>query len=306
MTYKGNYRDLYLQTLIDEAKKGEEFFIVSSDLGAPCLDEFRRIFPKRFISVGIAEQNMISVSCGLALAGKKVIAYSANPFPYLRAYDQLRNAVCTMRLPITIAGVCSALEQVHYGITHFVTEDYALMRTLPEIRYINVSDQNMAIYSAKRSLEATEPLYLTLNRSSERYIREIDDNEWNNGYRVLIENNYNYIITMGTFTSYVLDLINEGKVSAGLIDAFSNKIDASICKYVKGKKVIIYEEHNKACGLGTTISDICAENHSSCIISKIGFDYSSGYPQFYGSRDFFLEKYGMDEKSLLKKCESIF
>nr|MCR4842502.1 transketolase family protein [Eubacterium sp.] len=74
-----NVRDRFFNEIYDCVKSGEDFSVVSCDLGAPSLDDFRRDFPQRFVSVGIAEQNMISVAGGLSLAGKKVVTYGLNP-----------------------------------------------------------------------------------------------------------------------------------------------------------------------------------------------------------------------------------
>ena len=79
-------RDVFFHGIYQLVKEGEDIVVVSSDLGAPSLDCFRKDFPNRFINVGIAEQNLIAVASGLQLAGKKVVAYGLNPFPANREY----------------------------------------------------------------------------------------------------------------------------------------------------------------------------------------------------------------------------
>ena len=99
-------RDAYFSEIYELTKLGEDIVIVSADLGAPSLDLFRRDFPQRFISVGIAEQNLLSVAAGIALAGKKVIAFGLNPFPVTRAFDQMRNLLNNLQIPITVIHIC--------------------------------------------------------------------------------------------------------------------------------------------------------------------------------------------------------
>ena len=115
-------RNVYLTRIIEEIKKGEDLYIVSADLAAPCMDEFRESCPRRYVSVGIAEQNLIAVASGLALSGKKVVAYAANPFTVTRAFDQIRNCVSMMNLPIVIAGLGAGFSVTECGATHFVLD----------------------------------------------------------------------------------------------------------------------------------------------------------------------------------------
>ena len=70
-----NVRDAYFSEIYKLVKNGEDIVIVSADLGAPSLDDFRKDFPHRFINIGIAEQNLLSVASGIALTGKHVIAW---------------------------------------------------------------------------------------------------------------------------------------------------------------------------------------------------------------------------------------
>lgn len=67
-----NVRDAFFSEIDAKAKQGEDLMVISADIGAPSLDGFRRSFGSRFVNVGIAEQNLIAVSAGLAFGGKKV------------------------------------------------------------------------------------------------------------------------------------------------------------------------------------------------------------------------------------------
>ena len=89
-------RDAFFNKIYDLVKSGEDIVIVTPDLGAPSLDEFRKNYPEKYVSVGIAEQNMISVAAGICLSGQNVIAYGLNPFPVTRAYDQIRSLMAEL------------------------------------------------------------------------------------------------------------------------------------------------------------------------------------------------------------------
>lgn len=100
-------RDKFFNTIFEMIKFGEDIYVVSADLGAPSLDDLRKYFPNRFINVGIAEQSLISISAGLAVSSKKVIAYGLNPFPVTRAYDQLRCLMGELKIPVTLCALNS-------------------------------------------------------------------------------------------------------------------------------------------------------------------------------------------------------
>ena len=157
-------RDAFFQEIYDLTKKGRDIVIVSSDLGAPSLDLFRKDFPHRFINVGIAEQNAVAVAAGLQLAGKQVIYYGLNPFPVTRAFDQMRDIMESLQIPITVtalnAGTCSA----DAGYTHMAIENMSVMRTLSHVRKINPSDEIMARMLARECIAHPCPRYIQFDK----------------------------------------------------------------------------------------------------------------------------------------------
>ncbi|MHC4753620.1 MAG: transketolase family protein, partial [Planctomycetota bacterium] len=83
-------RDALIEQIYKRMHSDENIFFVSADMGAPLLDNLRADFNDRFVNVGIAEQNLINVSTGLALEGFTVYAYAIAPFLTMRAYEQIR------------------------------------------------------------------------------------------------------------------------------------------------------------------------------------------------------------------------
>src|SRR4030043_1505192 len=84
-------RDVFIEQIYNRMVKDDNLFFVSADFGSPKLDNLREKFKDRFINVGIAEQNLINISTGLALEGYIVYAYAIAPFLTMRAYEQIRN-----------------------------------------------------------------------------------------------------------------------------------------------------------------------------------------------------------------------
>ena len=83
-------RDVFLERIWQEMLHNPLIFFVSADFGSPVLDKIRKDFPERFINVGIAEQNLINITAGLAIEGYTVFAYAIAPFITMRCYEQIR------------------------------------------------------------------------------------------------------------------------------------------------------------------------------------------------------------------------
>ena len=83
-------RDAFLVKIWQEMSINVDIFFVTADFGSPVLDRIRKDFPDRFVNVGIAEQNLINITAGLALEGYTVFAYAIAPFITMRCFEQLR------------------------------------------------------------------------------------------------------------------------------------------------------------------------------------------------------------------------
>ena len=98
-------RDTFISELINQAKNNKDLMLLTGDLGFGVFEEFEKLFPKQFLNVGVAEQNMAMVSAGLALQGKKVFIYSIGNFPTLRCLEQIRNDICYHNLNVTVVSI---------------------------------------------------------------------------------------------------------------------------------------------------------------------------------------------------------
>ena len=195
-------RDAFWDQVYNIQKKDGNVVIVSADMGAPALDRFRRDFPHRFVNAGIAEQNAILISSGLALTGQKVFAYAIAPFITLRCLEQTRVNSGIMNIPITIVGVSGGFGYVDAGPTHHSTEDLAIMRAIPHITIQSVSDNNMAIFAADRAVHMKNTYYVRLDRQPfpDLYTKQED---FSKGLSVLRRGDF-YIIATGNMHTYGL------------------------------------------------------------------------------------------------------
>lgn len=137
-------RDAFLVRLNDRMAADPSVFFVTADFGSPVIDHIRADHADRFVNVGIAEQNLINVSAGLALEGFNVFAYAIAPFITMRCLEQVRVSLCLLsqvrRMSVTLVGVGAGYSYVVSGPTHQCYEDISLMRSLPAVRVLSPSD----------------------------------------------------------------------------------------------------------------------------------------------------------------------
>ena len=134
-------RAMFGQFMIDIAKKNENLIILSADLGRSSgLDRFKSMFPKKYLSVGISEQNLIGVASGLSREGYKVFVTSFAPFLSMRASEHVRMNLGYMKNPVNLVALGSGVSMGFLGNSHFGLEDISIIRSIPNISISSPSD----------------------------------------------------------------------------------------------------------------------------------------------------------------------
>ena len=157
-------RDVFLDRIWRAMAADQKIFFTTADFGSPVLDKIRADFPERFVNVGIAEQNLINVSAGLALEGYTVFAYAIAPFITMRCYEQIRVSLALLSevrpMNVNLIGVGAGYSYVVSGPTHQCYEDLTLMRALPNFRVLSPSDHISAGALFERCVSTKGPKYL--------------------------------------------------------------------------------------------------------------------------------------------------
>ncbi len=302
-----NVRDIYFDTIYNLIKQGEDIVLVSADLAAPSLDIFRRDFGNRFVNVGIAEQNLIAVTCGIALTGKKVIAYGLNPFPITRAFDQIRNTVSSLNLPITIAALNAGLCSGESGATHLAIEDIALIRTLPLIKTINISDQSIAKKAAYNTAFSDKPSFIRFDKQISERIYDENMIDFNKGFAmhgtgkdiVFVSTGYQ----VGLLKERIFELEKKG-INVSLIDCYTLPVNEENLSDVlrTASTIVTVEENSLPGGLGSMILELLADHEILKPVKRFGIDFKQGYPSYFGDRNYFLEKLRLDINTILNEA----
>lgn len=125
-----------MEFLLEQAAIDPSLFLIIGDVGFSVVEPFKERYPERFINAGIAEQNMIGMAAGLAMAGKNVYVYSIIPFLVMRCFEQIRNNLCYQKLPVKLIGTGGGFSFATWGLTHYALEDVSLMRVLPDMTIV--------------------------------------------------------------------------------------------------------------------------------------------------------------------------
>ncbi|HET6498452.1 MAG TPA: transketolase C-terminal domain-containing protein, partial [Coriobacteriia bacterium] len=159
-------REAFGATLVELAAEGVDVVAVEADLSKSTTTAvFAEAYPERFFNAGVAEQNMIGVAAGLAVAGKVAFTGSFAVFATGRAYDQVRNTVCYSGLDVKLAPTHAGVTVGPDGGSHQMLEDIALMRVLPGMRVLVPADYVAAREAIRLAASTPGPFYVRLGRA---------------------------------------------------------------------------------------------------------------------------------------------
>ena len=137
-------RKLFIKKLIENNKNKKNYLIIN-DLGFSVIEPFKKKFPDRIFNAGVSEQNMMGMAAGIASEKSNVFVYSIGNFSTFRCAEQIRNDIDYHKLPVTIVSVGSGVGYGNLGYTHHALQDYALMRSFPNIQILSPGNNNELI-----------------------------------------------------------------------------------------------------------------------------------------------------------------
>jgi transketolase len=297
-------RTAFIQTIIERSKDDTSIFIITPDMGFSVFEPFIELFPDRFLNVGIAEQNAISVAAGLALSGYKPYVYSIIPFAVMRCFEQIRVDVAYMNTNVKIVGVGGGLAYGPAGATHHAIEDIGIMRCLPNMTVCAPGDPIEARQIIAESINRPGPMYIRLAKNNEPEIHCKGDSI-SIGNASVVKSGCDFtVITDGSILSNVNDWVknwNEDHIFPELVSFHTIKpLDTNYIDLLakKNKPVLIVEEHNKFGGLGEAICAYVGEKGYSFPIHVMAIQDT--YSHFVGTHQYLLNKFGLLNAPSLK------
>lgn len=159
--------DVFADTMLEIAGQDRDVLVVTSDSrGSGKLTHYGDTLPAQIIELGIAEQNVIGISAGLASAGKKVFATSPACFITARAFEQIKNDVAYSDQPVRIIGISAGVSYGALGATHHSLHDYAALRAVHNITIIAPADNFEAREAIKAIHNIDHPVYVRFGKAA--------------------------------------------------------------------------------------------------------------------------------------------
>ncbi len=294
--------------LLEAGKQNENVVAACADLtDSTQMSLFRDAFPERFIEIGVAEQNLVTVGSGLAAMGKIPFVSSYAAFSPGRNWEQIRTTICLNDRPVKIVGSHAGVSVGPDGATHQMLEDIALMRVLPNMVVIAPGDSMEAEKATIAMAKDTRPNYVRLAREATPIITTADTPfEIGKAY-VYAPGHDVTIISTGAMTYQALvaaEKLYKNGIDAEVIHCPTIKpLDAvTIIKSVqKTKAVITIEEAQINGGLGGAVAELISEQCPAPLL-RIGMRDRFGES---GNPDELLEHFGLTAKHIMIAAHEI-
>jgi transketolase len=306
-------RDAYGRTLLELGRKNVNIVALDADLADSTRSGwFGKEFPDRFIDVGVAEENLITVAAGLATCGKIPFASSFAVFATERAFNQIRQSVAFCKLNVKIVASHGGVSVGEDGASHHSILDIALMRIIPNMTVVVPADAVETIYATKAIAEHVGPVYMRTGRSPVPQIYDegfkFDDKQlsFELGKAVTLrDGNDVAIIACGLMVSESLsaaDQLSEEGLKARVIDMHTIKpmdVGAVVRAATDCGAIVTAEEHTVLGGLGSAVAETSV-NSVPAPIEMVGvrdvFTLS-------GSPDALFKEYGLTAQHIIEAAK---
>lgn len=299
-------RESFGKALVELGKENENVVVLTADLAeATKTSLFEKEFPDRFINVGIAEQNMIGISAGLATTGKIPFASTFAMFAAGRAYDQIRNSVAYPKLNVKICGTHAGVTVGEDGATHQMLEDLSLMRSIPNMTVLCTSDDVQTKWAIKEMAKIDGPVYIRLARVATPVIYD-ENQKFEIGKMVQIGDGTDAtVFATGVEVAEALkakEELEKENINIRVVDVHTIKpIDREmIIKCAKEtKKLITIEDHSVIGGLGTAVCEVLSEEYPTKVV-RMGMQDKFGKS---GKAEQLLKYFKLDSEAIIEEIK---
>lgn len=282
----------------------EQVIFLTGDLGFMALENIRDSIGKRFINMGVAEQNMISVAAAMASEGLVPVCYSIAPFIVFRPAEQIRLDICLHNLNVKIVGNGGGYGYGIMGASHHALEDIAVLSSFQNMKcfipFCNEDVEN----TTNAMFQYKGPSYLRLGFGLKPANLNITHFQ---PVRNIYKGNDITIIAMGPVVLNAMNAVTDNNLSADIfviseipIIDINEELKQSI---KKTGKVLVIEEHVQRGGVGEHLAQKLLLSHIFCSFNHL---FAIGYPDgLYGSQSFHQQQCGLDEESILLSIKNM-
>ena len=302
-------RKTALNSVYQLAKKNKKVVFIGSDLGPGVLDDMKLNMPKNFYMEGVSEQHIIGMSAGLAIEGFIPYVNTIATFLTRRCFEQIAMDLCLHNLPVRLIANGGGLVYAPLGPTHLATEDFGILKTLPNMTILAPCDALEMEKLMNCTLDWPHPIYIRLGKGGDKIISNPENNFKIGKAIIMKEPNEGLFITTGVMAQIALDacdMLERDGIKCGLIHMHTVKpLDKeSLLTWIpKVKAVISVEEHFRTGGLGSSILEFLNDNMNEKLVNFSRIGIPDQYTKNYGSQQSLLETVNITSKAMASEMK---
>ena len=270
--------EAFSATLMELAETDRDILAVTSDSrGSGKLVPFADKYPEQIVEVGIAEQNLVGVSAGLASAGKKVFAVSPACFLATRSLEQIKNDVAYSNQPVTLVGISGGVSYGALGSTHHSLHDVAVLRAINNIQIVVPADNFETREVILAAAKSSKPIFLKFGKKNMPNLPRVEEKFEIGKASVICKGNDVAFIACGETVAPAYEaarLLESKGIGAEVISMHTiNPLDKEAIMEVakRCKAVITVEEHSVNGGLGEACASLLMQERVYVPFKIVGF-----------------------------------
>lgn len=296
------------KNMIRFAAEHPEVIVMSGDLGSSCeVKKFRATYPDRYLTMGIAEQNMCSWAAGMAREGYRPFLHTFSVFLYRRILDQLEMSVAYPNLPVVFVGFVPGITTPG-GVTHQSINDVGVLRTVPNMTIFDIGDATEIEGVLDLAYAINGPVYIRMLRKEVPRLFPADQPMEFNRARVLSEGEDVLLLSSSICTEEALRasaVLKEKGVSVQHMHVSTLKpfTDPTILEALRKVKygVVTMENHYEIGGLGSAVAEVMTDHGIGKRLIRIGVPgYTHGASKMY-----LMKKYQIDAMHMVQAVEEL-
>lgn len=294
--------------LVEAAQRDSRFVLLTGDHGYALFDAFRAAWPERYINAGIAEQNMVGIAAGMAMAGYRPAVYGLSAFVPIRVLEQIKLDVCYLDLPVTFLGDGAGVVYSTLGSSHQSTEDIAAVRAIPGITVLSPADRHEMTATFRHAAQLDGPSYVRIGKADRGDVH-VDGlgNDFVPGRTIDIAGPSDarlLIIATGSMVVTARETMQRLDLPARVVSAPTIKpldVEHFSELVADADRVVTMEEHSVFGGLGSAVAELLSE-HAPRPVLRIGVD--DRFSTTAGSHDHLMREHGLDTDAVVQRVQT--
>lgn len=299
-------RKAICDVLMEHAKTDKDIVVLCSDSrGSASLTSFFNEYPEQSVEVGIAEQDLVGISAGLAACGKKPFAASPASFLSTRSYEQCKIDCAYSDTNVKLIGISGGVSYGALGMSHHSAQDIAAMSAIPNMRVYLPSDRFQTRKLFEALLQDQKCAYIRVGRNAVEDVYTEESCPFQMDKATLVRDGEDVLlVACGEMVRPAVDaaeILEKSGVSASVLDMYCVKPldrEAIVRQASKAKAVVSIEEHSPFGGLGSMVAQVVGQEcPKTCVTMAL-----PDSPVITGTSKEVFDYYGLNGEGIAKRA----